>query len=194
MLSVSSPGVRAPASPAQIDPEASLAELKAIKNEWLHLAEDAGYAQACWDVLDWLGVPTRTGTHVNNVFEAAPGRLWLIGSEKVEKFIESAGGWRARRHVGVFYRKNPLSGRPSVDQVVTISMQVAYFEWEYVTGSVPEPPQLIPEKSIFVPGNWLTVVLGKLPDARQAAQANGQAGIERERQELMAKLLIGADL
>jgi len=196
-----------PASPAEIRPDTSLADLFDIKREWLRLAENAGYTEMCWQVLHWLGVPVqaRAGHDPVLVCRLSNG-VALVGSERAEKrlvrsYVERQNAWLMKRSLTAWLESEAGEQRALlskarergnvVDQIMYASLPVARLGWEY---SDDEQPRLLEDQSTFLPGKWFNAILAALPDAKDKAQASGAEAVAAERAEMLRCLLVGRQI
>ena len=193
-----------PSGSGAIPLDASLAELREIKRQWVRLADDTGYAAQCWNVLRWMGETVKVVGH-NEKYIWRSGDIAMIGGEVVDKYIPAIGvspqdSWRTKRSVNVWLRSphaDPacLALLPRahergdlIAEITFSSILAAHVEWEYVGNA---SPIMLAERSVFVPGQWLNAILLATPDALAKERNSYQTSGEYERQELLTQLLAG---
>ena len=75
-----------------------------------------------------------------------------------------------------------------IAEITFSSILAAHVEWEYVGN---DAPSMLADRSVFVPGQWLNVVLLATPDALAKERNSYQTSGEYERQVLLTQLLAG---
>ena len=193
-----------PPGPAAIPLDAPLAELREIKRQWVRLADETGYAAQCWNVLRWMGETVKVVGH-GEKYVWRSGDIAMIGGEVVDRYIPATGvaeqgSWRTKRSVSVWLRSSHadpacLALVPKaqergdlIAEITFSSILAAHVEWEFIRNATPK---MLAERSVFVPGQWLNVVLLATPDALAKERNSYQTSGEYERQELLTQLLAG---
>lgn len=176
-----------PHSPAAIPRDASLAELQAIKTSWTQAAQDAGFPEMLWEVVNWLGRPVRIRTYQQKFWK--DGDVGLIGSETSVRYEPAQCGWVVERRVYAY-----IGEATDVETLVLRGKNVARWRWLFVEAAQELPLPVDDNNRLFIPGKWFNTVLAALPDAKAAARKHGADGQEQERRSLLAELLAGADI
>ena len=193
-----------PSGSGAIPLDASLAELREIKRQWVRLADETGYAAQCWNVLRWMGETVKIVGH-GEKYVWRSGDIAMIGGEVVDRYIPvigvaAQGSWRTKRSVSVWLRSShadpaclvlvPKAQERGdlIAEITFSSILAAHVEWEFIGNAAPK---MLAERSVFVPGQWLNVVLLATPDALAKERNSYQTSGEYERQELLTQLLAG---
>ncbi len=199
--------IAVPPGPADIAPDTSMADLRNIKLEWLRLAQNAGYTEMCWQVVQWLGEPVKIAGRAPALVCRLPNGVALVGHEHAERRLvrsssdESQNAWLMQRFVTVWLENGAAEDRGLlsqarergnvVDEIMFSSVMVAQLVWEYPGDG---QPRLLDEQSTFLPGKWFNAILAALPDAKEQAQASGAETVETERRQLLSSLLAGRQI
>jgi len=201
------PTIAIPSGPADIAPDTPLADLRNIKQGWLQLAENAGYTEMCWQIVQWLGEPIKIAGRAPVLVCRLPNGVALIGREHAERRLvrsssdESQNAWLMQRCVTVWLENGAAEDRGLlsqarergnvVDEIMFPSVMVAQLVWEYPGDG---QPRLLEAQSTFLPGKWFNSILAALPDAKEQAQASGAETVETERRQLLSSLLAGRQI
>lgn len=178
----------APANPAGISKDASLADLALIKKAWAQSAQEAGFPDMLWEVLAWLGQPVRIGTYDKIYWRGQ--NVGLLGGETPVHWSTAYSTFVIERRVSAY-----IGSASNAAEMVAHNPQVARWAWRYVeitSGKVFIP--LENEDNLFIPGLWINRPMAALPDAKAAAKMKGSDTQERARRNLLSELLVGLDL
>lgn len=188
-------------TPLELRKDASLSELKQLKQEWLEEARQQAIPVKAWEILRWLGHPVQFGLLREALFWQA-GKISLIGSQRSVIYSPEHGTFVERRSVSAYVAREGAA-RPShpnlqnpVDRAIFMGDQVV--RWGWLVAESPVHGELIEEdlgengdNLLFVPGRWVEIVLGATPQAEAVARQRGREGQEAERQNLMQQMLVG---
>lgn len=192
----------APAGPAQISPETTLAELHEIKAVWASLAADLGYLENCWEVVHWLGEPVFCqGHHQFLLWRSQDGELAILGSENRKTFNPDESAWLVERKVSVWLKNAVETARNQgilrqtsrpVDAILFSSRCVVRHAWNYF--EVKSPILLPLTATLFIPGQWIAKILAVTVEAKGAKLRTVFEAGEAERKELLAELMVGQNV
>ncbi len=170
-----------PAAPAEIPPQASVEQLKAIRSAWLRQAVEDGFPSALWTIASVLGRHDyRFGRDMWDVeWDAPAGRIRL-------RLMRSAAGYRPT--AGCFYTWTSVSA-------VIVSLPerpvVAHFVWLHPEGETPRNEQLETDHCLFIPGQWTLQTARLFGRAIAAGCTQQERQAEEERRNLLNELLAG---
>lgn len=180
--------VAAPPNPAGIPRGTGLAELQSIKAAWAQAAQEAGFPEMLWEVVNWLGKPVHIRTYPKTFWKS--GDVGLLGSETSVRYAPAQGGWVVERRVSAY-----VGEAVDAETLLLRGKNVARWHWQHIEAAQGEILLPVDAKDhLFVPGKWLNAILAVLPDAKAAARRRGADGQEQERRSLLAELLAGADI
>ena len=180
-----------PASPCEIHPNTSIADLNAIKTAWIQSAREAGYPELVYNVTSRLGqeVITRPGGHANKVWSS--GNVHAITREFTERYTIADGTHLVSRYLSVYIGEPEPKWNDLVEQIVLSRkmFNVAQWRWNLLGEQSTEQAG-----NFLIPGKWLNVFLAMEAAAHQSASQDASANDEEERQSLLAELLVGQDI
>ena len=180
-----------PASPVEIHPNTSIADLNAIKAAWTQSAREAGYPEIVYNVTSRLGqeVVTRSRGHVNRVWSS--GNVYAITREFTERYTLADGTHQVSCYLSVYVGEPEPERDGLVEQIVLSSkmFNVAQWRWNLLGGETTEK-----EGNFLIPGKWLNAFLAMEAAANQSALQDDSANEEEERQSLLTELLAGQDI
>ena len=176
-------------------PDMPLAELRQIKHDWVTAARDLDYPNITWKALAHLGRREKFGVlREANYWES--GVVRVIGDETTAKYGPAHNTFITRRYLAAYVMPNELDPRWSKpEQAIMQGIQV--MRWAWLLADTPDG-QIIEEDEgekkdalLFVPGQWMNAILAVQHAANLKEAAAYQAAIERQRQEILAELLVG---
>ena len=180
-----------PASPAEIHPNTSIADLNAIKVAWTQSAREAGYPELVYNVTSRLGqeVVTRPRGHINKLWSS--GNVHAITREYTEQYTLANGTHLVSCYLSVYVGEPDLEREGLVDQIILSRkmFHVAQWRWSLLGEQTTEK-----EGNFLIPGKWLNVFLTMEDAANQAASQDTSEKDEEERQSLLTELLAGQDI
>ena len=179
---------RMPITPAQILPDTSLAELRAIRASWAQSARDLEYPEMAYKIASWLG---------REVILHPSGRAFKVWSSKdvfalvreySEKFIPALNTNLIVRSLAVFTGQPDTRRANLIDQIVLSDnlFKVAYWRWQIVGDETREM-----EDNYFLPGRWFNAFLCAEIEADGVIHQARSEQIENERLTLLAEMLAG---
>lgn len=173
----------------EVQPDASLDELKILKADWNQFARAAGYPQICWEIVRWLGKPTPSPRRGDALLLFSAGNIHAFGREEGVTRDVVRNEWVYERHVAVFVCK----GSPqTIAGVVDQGKQVMHWRWFLTGKDDPEPVE--DEDNFFVNGEWI-LHLREFIGASQTAKERYSATLtDKERYSLAEKLLVGEEV
>lgn len=188
-------------TPLGLRKDASLSELKQLKQEWLEEARQHTVPAKAWEILRWLGQPVQFGLLREALFWQS-GKISLIGSQQSVIYSPEHRTFVERRSVAAYVARegaappqHPNLQNP-VDRAIFTGDQV--MRWGWLVAESPAHGELIEEdlgengdNLLFVPGRWVEIVLGATAQAEAVARQRGREGQEAERQNLMQQMLVG---
>ena len=188
-------------TPLELRKDATLSELKQLKQEWLEEARQQAIPAKTWEILRWLGRPVQFGMLREALFWQS-GKISLIGSQRSVIYSPAHGTFVERRAIAVYvarenamHPQHPNLQNP-VDKAIFTGDQV--LRWGWLVAESPAFGDLIEEglgengdNLLFVPGRWVEVILAATPQAEDAARQHGREGQEAERQSLIQQMLVG---
>ena len=180
-----------PASPSDIQPETSIADLNAIKAAWTQSAREAGYPEIIYDVTSRLGqeIVTRPRGHVNKLWSS--GSVHAITREFTERYTLADGTHLVSCHLSVYVGEPDPEREGPFEQIVlsTKMFNVACWRWNVLGERITEK-----EGNFLIPGKWLDAFLAAEAAAAQVAAATTSEKDEEERQRLLVEMLAGQDI
>ena len=190
-LTVQADSSTIPASPAEIHPNTSIADLNAIKVAWTQNAREAGYPELVYNVTSRLGqeVVTRPRGHINKLWSS--GNVHAITREYTEQYTLANGTHLVSCYLSVYVGEPDLEREGLVDQIILSRkmFHVAQWRWNLLGEQTTEK-----EGNFLIPGKWLNVFLTMEDAANQAASQDTSEKDEEERQSLLTELLAGQDI
>lgn len=155
-------GTDLPLSPAEVAPTATLAELRAIKEHWLNIAEQTG------DLKTLLLVTRELGQEIT----PTSWLLTLPGNITADLNVTGFACWRD----GDLARLTVTFEGKVVCQVHRTARRI--YTDTFSGGTAP----------LFIPGPWMDAFRSLQPQAERQSIARYQAAIEADRQALLAEL------
>ena len=184
-------GPSIPASPIEVHPDTSIADLNIIRAAWTQNAREAGYPEIVYDVTSRLGqeIITRPRGHVNKVWSS--GKIYAITREFTEQYTLADGTHQISCYLSVYVGEPDLGREGLFDQIVLSKnmSHVASWRWNVLGERITEK-----EGNFLIPGKWLDVFLAMESAANQAASDNQLTKDEEERQRLLTEMLAGQDI
>ena len=184
-------GLSIPASPAEIHPDTSIADLNIIRDAWTQNAREAGYPEIVYDVTSRLGqeIITRPRGHVNKVWSS--GKIYAITREFTEQYTLADGTHQISCYLSVYVGEPDLGREGLFDQIVLSKnmSHVASWRWNVLGERITEK-----EGNFLIPGKWLDVFLAMESAANQSASDAMSTKDEEERQRLLTEMLVGQDI
>ena len=184
-------GLSIPASPAEIHPDTSIADLNIIRAAWTQNAREAGYPEIVYDVTSRLGqeIITRPRGHVNKVWSS--GKVYAITREFTEQYTLADGTHQISCYLSVYVGKTDSEREGLFDQIVLSKKMsaVARWRWKVLGERITEK-----EDNFLIPGKWLNVFLAMESTANQAVSDSLAMKDEGERQGMLAEMLVGRDI
>jgi len=184
-------GVSVPLSPAEISPDTSLADLKAIKAFWTQSARDQGYPEKIYNVITCLGqiVIARPGGRVHKIW--SNGSVHALAREYVERYIPARRANLVVYLLAVYVGEPDQKYRDLVDQIVLSDkmLKVAYWHWYLVGEEATEW-----DDNYLIPGSWLDVFLAAEAEANAVSARATLDQRESERIRLLAEMLAGHEV
>jgi len=184
-------GPSIPASPAEVHPDTSIADLNSIKAAWTQNAREAGYPEIVYDVTSRLGqeIITRPRGHVNKVWSS--GKIYAITREFTEQYTLADGTHQISCYLSVYVGEPDLGREGLFDQIVLSKsmFHVASWRWNVLGERITEK-----EGNFLIPGKWLDVFLAMESAANQSASDAMSTKDEEERQRLLTEMLVGQDI
>lgn len=184
-------GPSIPASPAEIHPDTSVADLNTIRAAWTRNAREAGYPEFVYDVTSRLGqeIITRPRGHVNKVWSS--GKVYAITREFTEQYTLADGTHQISCYLSVYIGGPDLGKEDPFDQIVLSSniFNVARWRWNVLGQRTTEK-----EGNFLIPGKWLNAFITMELAAQQAELDALSTKDREERQRLLAEMLAGQDI
>jgi hypothetical protein len=184
------------APPAQANAEMSLADLRQIKRDWIAAARDLDYPATCWNVLRNLGQRQKFSI-LRQAWLWQSGNVALVGDEGSTIYSPAHRAYIVRRYLAAYILPEELDPRwqNPVEKILMNGDRVMHWGWlmaDTSQGQIIEEDEGEKKDSlIFIPGQWMNAILTVQHQARQKAQAEYLADIERQRQQLLSELLVG---
>ena len=184
-------GLAIPASPAEIHPDASIADLNAIKVAWTQSAREAGYPEIVYNVTSRLGeeIITRPRGHVNKVWSS--GKVYAITREFTEQYTLANGTHQVSCYLSVYVGELDPQREGLFNQIVLSKnmFNIACWRWNVLGERITEK-----EGNFLIPGKWLDGFLAAEAAANQVAEETTSEKDEEERQRLLVEMLAGQDI
>ena len=180
-----------PASPLEIHPNTSIADLNAIKVAWTQSAREAGYPELVYNVTSRLGqeVVTRPRGHINKLWSS--GNVHAITREYTEQYTLANGTHLVSCYLSVYVGEPDREREGLVDQIILSRKMFHVVQWRW---SLLGEQTTEKEGNFLIPGKWLNVFLTMEDAANQAASQDTSEKDEEERQNLLTELLAGQDI
>lgn len=172
-----------------------LAELRQIKRDWVTAARDLDYPAIVWKALSHLGRREKFGVLREAIYWER-GVVRVIGDETTAQYGPAHKTFIVRRYLAAYVMPEQLDPRWSPpEQAIMQGTQVMRWAWLLAD---TQDGQLVEEDEgekkdalLFIPGQWMNAILSVQHEANLKAEAAYQAAIERQRQKLLAELLVG---
>ena len=179
---------RLPGSPAQIQPDTSLAELRAIKTSWAQSARDLGYPEMAYKVATCLGreIIARPSGRVYRLWSS--GDVFALTREYAEQYIPALSTFRIVRSLAVFTGQPDSRRANLIDQIVLSEQlaRVAHWRWQIAGDEILEM-----DDNYFLPGHWFNAFLSAEIEADSVLRQAHSEQTENERLRLLAEMLAG---
>jgi hypothetical protein len=188
MLTLTPTATRLPGSPAQIHPETSLADLRALKAAWAQSARELGYPEMAYQVTAWLGreVVMRPSGRIFQVWSS--GNVFALTREYAAQYLPELETHLVRRSLVIYIGQPDTRHTNLVDQIVLSDQlcKVADWRWQSVANEWVEL-----EQNYFLPGFWFNAFLNADLAAEAALRRAHREHLETERLNLLAEMLAG---
>jgi hypothetical protein len=188
MLTLTPTATRLPGSPAQIHPETSLADLRALKAAWAQSARELGYPEMAYQVTAWLGreVVMRPSGRIFQVWSS--GNVFALTREYAAQYLPELETHLFRRSLVIYTGQPDTRHANLVDQIVLSDQlcKVADWRWQSV-----ENERVELEQNYFLPGFWFNAFLNADLEAEAALRRAHSEHLETERLSLLAEMLAG---
>lgn len=179
---------RLPGSPAQIQPETSLADLRALKAAWAQSARELEYPEMAYKVASWLGceIVLHPSGRVFKVWSS--GNVFALVREYSAQFIPELNTNLILRSLVIYTGQPDLRRSNLVDQIVLSEQlfKVTDWRWQIIGEELVEM-----EQNYFLPGRWFNAFLCAEIEAEGALRQARSEQIENERLDLLAEMLAG---